>query len=157
MSKILENLRRQLKALKLLYSLQKEEYGLLLGNDKSHLQKNQFAIQRLIKQIQEERKEFLKILEDNWGIKQLKEIDKVLPDSIKNEFNSLIEELKLQDKLCMEQATKNADLAIAHLEQTKDLVKFLYEQIRPKAKDVYSRYGTLNEKTLGPCIVNGRL
>ncbi len=157
MKNIIVSLNRIIKALDLLYSLQREEYELLLGRDKSGLQKNQFAIQKLLKQIHTEKKGLYNMLHGSLGIKDLNDIQRVIPSPVKQEVLSLINQVKVKEKLCMEQATQNADLAIAHLEQTKDLVNFLYDQIRPKAKNVYSRYGRLNQKTMGPCIINGRL
>jgi len=158
MERIVNSLKRQLKALGVLHSLQKQEYKILLKNNKKELSKNQFAIQKLLNQLQKEKQELLHVLEKEFRVKKLTQLlDLINSEKQKKELKQLIEKIRIKENQCMEQATKNADLAIAYLKQTQDLVNFLYEQIRPKAKDVYSKYGTLNTKTTGPCIVSGRL
>ncbi|GAB6888285.1 hypothetical protein JCM13304A_17840 [Desulfothermus okinawensis JCM 13304] len=157
MEKILNPIKRQLKALDVLYSLQREEYKILLGNRKSELSKNQFAIQGLISQLKKEKEELLTLIQKEFGVNKLLDLAGVLEKGRREELVELIDSLKAKEKLCMEQATRNADLAIAHLEQTRELVNFLYDQIRPKSKDVYSKYGKFTTKTPGPCIVSGRL
>ncbi|GAB6162631.1 hypothetical protein JCM12298_17900 [Desulfothermus naphthae] len=158
MKRIVNSLKRQLKALGVLHSLQKQEYKILLKNNKKELSKNQFAIQRLLYQLQKEKQELLDVLEKKFRVTKLSQLPELInSEEQKDELKQLIEKIRIKENQCMEQATKNADLAIAYLEQTQDLVNFLYDQIRPKAKDVYSKYGTLDTKTTGPCIVSGRL
>ena len=158
MERIVNSLKRQLKALGVLHSLQKQEYKILLKNNKKELSKNQFAIQKLLNQLQKEKQELLDVLEKEFRVKKLSQLPELISsEEQKKELKQLIEKIRIKENQCMKQATKNADLAIAYLKQTQDLVNFLYERIRPKAKDVYSKYGTLNTKTTGPCIVSGRL
>ncbi len=158
MKKIISSLKRQIKALDLLHSLLKEEYKILCSTNKEGLSKNQFAIQQLISQLEKEKREILYMLKKDFKREKLIDLLYIIKDNEKSkEVSQLINELKSKEKLCMEQSTVNADLALAHLEQTKELVNFLYEQIKPKEKIVYSRYGKFNAKTSGPYVVNGRL
>lgn len=157
MKKIISSLKRQIAALNLLYSLQEQEYKLLLSSQKDGLQGNQFSIQKLITQLLKEKLDLKKYIETTYKKSSLKELLGRGDEQIKNYIFSLTNEIKSLEKKCMDQATINADLAIAHLEQTKDLVNFLYDNLRPKAKNIYSRHGILNEKTEGPCILSGRL
>ncbi len=155
--RIKKSLQRQIKALSLLHRLQLEEYRLLRYGEKIHLAKHQFSIQTLLKQMEKEKKEILKLLKEEWGVQRLSDIKEKIPLPLWEEIETLTNKLKEREKTCMEQATVNADLAIAHLEQTRELAQFLYEQIKPREKFTYSRYGTFEEKTSGPYIINGRL
>ncbi len=157
MERIIPSLKRQLAALKLLFSLQQQEYKLLIDTQKQGLQKNQFSIQRLINHILNEKQWLKKYIEEKFNKSSLMEVINEENEEVRSCITGLIKEIKSLEKKCMDQATINADLAIAHLEQTKELVNFLYDNLRPKAKNFYSRQGILNEKTEGPCIFSGRL
>ncbi len=150
-------LQRQIKALSLLYKLQLKEYRLLQKGEKLHLSSHQFSIQTLLKQLEKEKREILEVLHRKWGASCLSEIKDKIPYPEWKKLEVLIGDFKRKENRCMEQATINADLAIAHLEQTRELAQFLYEQIKPREKITYSRYGRFKEGSTGPYIISGRL
>ncbi len=155
--RIKKGLCRQIKALSLLHQLQVEEYEILRSSNKTQLSNNQFSIQALLKQILKEREHLKRLLREGWGVDRLSEIQGKLPEGEWEGLEKLLSTLREMEERCSIQSTRNADLAIAHLEQTRELVQFLYDKIKPKEKFTYSRYGKFEEKSSGPYIINGRL
>ncbi len=155
--RIKENLIRQYKALCLLLELLNEEYLFILKRDRNKIGRNELSIQNLLAQIFAERKEFFKLIKDEFKTEKIDEfIEKLNGD--KQEIKSLIDEIMEKEQECKICVQRNADLVIALLDQTKELLNNLTESIKKQLSDqrLYSSTGKVEPKEVKPLFFDGR-
>lgn len=152
------NLIRQQKALKLLHSLLCKEYMHLRGREQSELAGEQLGIQELIRQLAEEREELSGLIRKMAGCEMnLEQFVLQLPGEDREVFSRLLRGIKKQEDLCSGQAEKNADLALALVEQSQQLMDFLQQRIKSESGEIYSREGDWLMNRAEPALIQGRL
>jgi hypothetical protein len=73
------------------------------------------------------------------------------------ELETLIRDIEQLERQCSRQATTNADLVMALVEQSRDMLSFMHDQVKPRNEDVYSRQGSFTSDATEPRLLQGRL
>jgi hypothetical protein len=159
MRKIAENLIRQHKGLQLLSELLQQEYAELKGKDQQDLAVLEFSIQELIRQLAAEKEHLQRLLED--GQPQVQDLQG-LAKSLSGKQGLFVQDVRGKistlEQRCREQARANADLSLALLEQSRELMGFLQDQLKQGSQDLYSQKGSWKESSIQePSILKGRL
>lgn len=151
--RISESLFRQSQALNLLRDLLEEEYEILLGRDTSAVAPLEFSIQELIRQLAVEKTLVIRSLEH----RPVLEFAKSLPEDQKEKINTLFEAIDRSEQGVSRQASRNAQLSLALLDQSTHTLKVLTNQVVPNS-GVYSRSGGVRQ-ALHPqaALISGRL
>jgi flagellar biosynthesis/type III secretory pathway chaperone len=152
-ARIFENLTRQFKALELLQSLLEEEYGLLQRRDTDAIVSLEFSIHQLLRQITLERLDLKKTMQAT----TLPEYAALLPEedgAAVTRLSALIDSLEQRSA---RQASRNAELSLALLDQSQSLLSCLYEQIAPKAQNTYGAGGRFRAERPAAALLSGRL
>lgn len=153
-SRIHESLFRQDKALGLLRDLLEEEYGILLGRDTKKVASLEFSIQELIRQLAVEKAFVIRSLA---GMRVL-EFAQSLPDDQKDEILRLFQDVDAGEQAVSRQASRNAQLSLALLDQSTNTLKALTSQVAPPQAGVYGRTGDLrHEMHPQAALISGRL
>ncbi|MDR1686222.1 MAG: flagellar protein FlgN [Desulfovibrio sp.] len=146
------NLHRQFKALELLASLLEEEFELLCAHDTDAVSALEFSIHELLRQIVDERTTLKRTIQGA----TVAEYAGMLPDEEGQEIlrlHTLIDALEQQSS---RRASRNAELSLALLDQSRSLVLFLHEQIAPKRTLCYGAGGRLKEYRPEAAMYSGR-
>lgn len=152
--RIKESLNRQDKALSLLRDLLEEEYGILLGRDTNAIASLEFSIQELIRQIAVEKALVIRSL----GGKRVLEFAQTLPEEDSKSLEKLFQAVDAGEQVVSRQASKNAQLSLALLDQSTNTLQALTSQVVPPLSGVYGRTGDLRHQ-LHPqaALISGRL
>lgn len=152
--RIKESLNRQDKALSLLRDLLEEEYGILLGRDTNAIASLEFSIQELIRQIAVEKALVIRSL----GGKRVLEFAQTLPEEDSKSLETLFQAVDAGEQVVSRQASKNAQLSLALLDQSTNTLQALTSQVVPPLSGVYGRTGDLRHQ-LHPqaALISGRL
>lgn len=149
-----ESLSRQDKALSLLCELLEEEYGILLGRDTNGVVSLEFSIQELIRQIAVEKSLVIRQL----GGERVMEYAKNLPDEERLEFERLFQSVDNSEQAVSRQASRNAQLSLALLDQSTRNLQALTSQVTPPLTGVYGRSGDmLHARHPQAALISGRL
>ena len=146
------NLTRQFKALELLQSLMDEEFALLCRRDTDTVTSLEFSIHELLRQIAVERVE----LKENMQGTSLLEYAGLLPDDESKEIRNLYHIIDSLEQHCSRQATRNAEISLALLDQSQALLVFLHEQISRQTEYLYSSGGRIRQDRPEAAIYSGR-
>ena len=146
------NLTRQFKGLELLRSLLEEEFDLLCNRDIDAVGALEFSIHELLRQIAIERMDLKNTMQ---GTKLL-EYAGMLPDDQAQEIRNYFHLIDALEQHSSRQATRNAELSLALLDQSQALLVFLHNQITPKDDQCYDRDGRVNESRPHATIYSGR-
>jgi alpha-D-ribose 1-methylphosphonate 5-triphosphate synthase subunit PhnG len=152
-ARILGNLTRQFKALELLQSLLEEEYGLLQHRDTDAVTGLEFSIHQLLRQITLERLEMKKIMQGA----TLQEYAGMLPEEDGAAVSRLCALIDALEQSSARQASRNAELSLALLDQSQALLSCLYEQITPRRQNTYGAGGKYREERPAAALISGRL
>lgn len=147
------NLTRQFKALELLEQLLEEEYALLQERDTDGISSLEFSIHELLRQIAVERLG----LRDTMQGTPLLEYASVIPEEDGQEVRRLFHLIDSLEQRASRLASRNAELSLALLDQGQALLNFLYEQITPRATQVYGSGGRIRDPRPGAALYSGRL
>lgn len=152
--RIQESLSRQDKALALLRNLLEEEYEVLIGRDTNTVVALEFSIQELIRQITVEKALVIRSLEG----KLVMEFAETLPDEQKETLNQLFQSVDEGEQAVSRQASRNAHLSLALLDQSTRTLQGLTSQVMPPRAGVYGRRGGMRHE-LHPqaALISGRL
>lgn len=152
--RIRESLNRQDKALCLLRDLLEEEYGILLGRDTKAIASLEFSIQELIRQIAVEKALVIRSLNG----KRVMEFAQTLPEENSKQLEALFQAVDAGEQIVSRQASKNAQLSLALLDQSTQTLQALTSQVVPPLSGVYGRTGDLRHQ-LHPqaALISGRL
>lgn len=151
---VFESLNRQDKALALLRELLEEEYGILLGRDTKAVVSLEFAIQELIRQIAVEKSLVMRQL----GGKKVLEYAKTLPAEEMKKFEELFQSVDDSEQAVSRQASRNAQLSLALLDQSTRNLNALTSQITPPLTGVYGRSGDMTRASRPvAALISGRL
>jgi flagellar biosynthesis/type III secretory pathway chaperone len=146
------NLTRQFKALELLYSLLEEELELLCKRDTDAVSSLEFSIHELLRQLAVERVE----LKNSMQGTSLLEYSSLLPDEEAQDVRKLFYLIDSLEQHCSRQATQNAELSLALLDQSQSLLAFLYEQISQQPEQLYSSAGRFRQDRPLAALYSGR-
>ena len=147
------NLNRQFKALELLRSLLLEEFDLLRTRDTDAVTNLEFSIHELLRQIAVERIDLKKTMQDT----KLTEYADMLPEDEGTEIRRLYSLIDALEQHCSKQASQNAELSLALLDQSQSLLTFLHEQISPRQDNIYAANGRYREARPSAALITGRL
>lgn len=151
---IYESLNRQDKALGLLRELLEEEYGILLSRDTNGVVSLEFSIQELIRQIAVEKSLVIRLLKG----RRVLEYARSLPTELALEWQRLFQSVDDSEQAVSRQASRNAQLSLALLDQSTRNLQALTSQIVPPATGVYGRNGDLtHSRHSDAAIISGRL
>jgi hypothetical protein len=147
------NLNRQAKGLELLQELQAEEFELLVKRDAEAISALEFSIHELLRQLAIERDELKSVMQ---GTKVL-EYAQMLPEEEGAQIRDLMQSIDRAEQKSARQAEKNTTLSLRLLDQSHDLMTYLYDTIQPKQQVVYSAKGAYANSRPQAAIFSGRL
>lgn len=174
---IIENLQRQSKAFALLGVLLEEEYSQLQNRAPERVTQLEMQVHELVRQISEERQiiramvpnrmaalvaelpaELMApdLVEDIECIIGLSETERRLP--LAELLSNLLESVDEKEQGTVRQAEKNAELALALMDQNSAMAEYLYSQVTPEEKkETYSAKGRYKASRREAAMLNGRL
>lgn len=147
------NLTRQFKGLELLKSLLEEEFDFLVERDTDAVSNLEFSIHELLRQIVVERMDLKSAMQET----KLLEYADMLPEEEGEEIRKTYHLIDALEQHCSRQASRNAELSLALLDQSQSLLVFLHEQISPRQENVYSAKGRYREERPNAALITGRL
>lgn len=152
--RIQESLNRQDKALSLLKDLLEEEYSILLGRDTNAIASLEFSIQELIRQIAVEKALVIRSLNG----KRVMEFSQTLPEEQGRALEALFQSIDDSEQAVSRQASRNAQLSLALLDQSTHTLQALTSQVVPPLSGVYGRTGDMrHQKHPQAALISGRL
>ncbi len=153
-----ENLVRQNKAMMLLFFLLEEEFTRLMDSKPQRVSQIELSIQELMRQIAVERASLRRMVGQVLdGAQRVREIFPVVDEAVRSNFVSMLDMLDKTEQKCGEQASKNNEMAMALFDQSKSLLDFMHNQIKPKNTDVYAASGRYAQAGNNARILTGRL
>ncbi len=159
MRRIAENLIRQKKGLQLLGNLLQQEFSQLKSREQEDLAGMELSIQELIRQLAAEKVQLQDLLQGRKPPRQnLRQLAESLPGKQAGFVQISSRQIQAWEKRCREQARINADLSLALLEQDRELLNFLQQEIRQDRPEVYSPKGSWSKPTARePSVLKGSL
>lgn len=149
-----ESLSRQDKALALLRDLLEEEYRILIGRDTDGVAALEFSIQELIRQIAVEKTLVIRTL----GGVRVSEYAAGLPEERGVALLTLFASVDAGEQEVSRQASRNAQLSLALLDQSTRTLQALTSQAAPPRAGVYGRHGGMrHEMHPQAALISGRL
>lgn len=153
MFSILESiLDRQDKAMDLLHELLREEFSLLMERDTDAIMTLEFSIHELLRQLASEKEGIIHFL----GGGKLRDYAQMLPDDKKAVILRLWHQIDTKEQSCSKQASRNTQLSLGLLDQSKGLLDYLHERIVPPQRTAYSRRGVYTQTRPEASLINGR-
>ncbi|QJB57364.1 flagellar export chaperone FlgN [Pseudodesulfovibrio sp. zrk46] len=153
-----ENLVRQNKAIMLLFILLEEEFTRLMSSNPQSVSQIELSIQELMRQIAVERASLRrmvgKVVE---GAQRVSELYPVMDEQTRESFEQMISMLDETEQKCGVQASKNNEMAMALFDQSKSLLEFMHNQIKPKNNHAYSAAGRYAKAANSARLLTGRL
>lgn len=146
------NLTRQFKSLELLQSLLDEEFELLSKRDIDAVTALEFSIHELLRQIARERME---LKEKMQGVKLL-EYATMLPDEEATKVTKLFHLIDGLEQRSSRQASQNAEMSLALMDQSQSLLTYLHNQITPRPANTYGAAGRMKNERPSAAIFSGR-
>lgn len=149
------NLTRQFKGLELLNMLLDEELEFLQARDTDAIANQEFTIHELLRQIAVERVELKKTMQ---GTRLLEYADLLSEEEDGKKIRKLVYLIDSLEQQCSKQASMNAELALALMDQSQSLLSFFHEQIQPKnTANIYGARGRIREHRPSAALITGRL
>lgn len=149
-----QSLLRQSKALDLLSELLQEEYFSIMDRQSETVVSLEFSLQELIRQIAVEKRCVIQAL---GGQRILKYVE-TLPEDQAAELRGLFAEVDRGEQRAARQASRNAQLSLALLDQSTRNLRHLTKQVTPPDAAVYGAQGTMCYKAHpDAAILSGRL
>lgn len=147
------NLHRQSRGLDLLYSLLDEEFELLVGRKTDDIMALEFSIHELVRQLAVEKAEVRRLL----GGGRVADYASMLDDESRVEIQSLWSEIDDYEQRCSRQASQNAELSLALLDQSKAVLTYLHTRVQPQTPSTYARTGVYMQHRPVAALISGRL
>lgn len=152
--RIYESLSRQEKALELLRDLLQEEYEILLGRDTNAVVALEFSIQELIRQLAVEKALVIRSLSGQRVMAYAESLAAEEGDALRALFTAIDN----GEQAVSRQASRNAQLSLALLDQSTHTLKALTSQVVPSKSGIYSRHGGIrHEMHPQAALISGRL
>ncbi|QGY41611.1 flagellar protein FlgN [Pseudodesulfovibrio cashew] len=153
-----ENLVRQNKALLLLLLLLEEEFSRLMQSNPQSVSQVELSIQELMRQIAVERASLRRrvgALVKNAA--RVRDLYPLMDDETRQTFMQLLKMLDETEQKCGTQAAKNNQMAMALFDQSKSLLDFMHNQIKPKNTHAYAATGRYAKAASSARLLTGRL
>jgi hypothetical protein len=147
------NLNRQAKGLELLQQLQAEEFEFLVKRDSGAISALEFSIHELLRQLAVERDELKGVMQGT----KVSEYAQMLPEEEGEQIRVLLQVIDQAEQKSARQAEKNTTLSLRLLDQSQELMVYLYDTIQPKSQVVYSAKGNYANSRPQAAIFSGRL
>ncbi len=148
------SLSRQAKALALLRELLEDEYQILLKRDTDAVASLEFSIQELIRQIAVEKSLVIRFL----GGQKVCDYAQAFAPQERDLLLELFDAVDVGEQDASRQASRNAQLSLALLDQSSDLLQALTSQVAsPKAGTYGRRGGMRHELHPQAALISGRL
>ena len=153
-----ENLVRQNKAMLLMYFLLEEEFSRLTQLKPQSVSQVELSIQELMRQMAAERVSLRRMVARvEPTAKRVREILHCVSEEESGSVTELLARLDAIEQKCGVQAAKNQQLAMALFDQSKGLLNFMHDQIKPKSTTAYARTGRFARGVNDARLLNGRL
>ena len=153
-----ENLVRQNKAMMLMFFLLEEEFARLTKLNPQSVSKIELSIQELMRQVAAERVSLRNMVRQvEPSAKRVHELFPSLEFGAIETFQELLGKLDETEQQCAVQASKNGEMARALFEQSKGLLDFMHNQIKPKNTSAYARSGRFAQAPSNARLLSGRL
>jgi hypothetical protein len=153
-----ENLVRQNKALILLSVLLEEEFARLMQSKPQSVSQIELSIQELMRQIAMERVCLRKhVGKQAEGAQRIRDLFLIMEDEQRATFEQLLQMLDDTEQKCAVQAAKNNQMTMALFEQSKKLLDYMHNQIKPKNTTAYAQSGRFAKATSSARLLSGRL
>lgn len=151
---IYESLNRQDKALALLRDLLEEEYQILLGRDTDGVVALEFSIQELIRQLAVEKTFVI----DRLNGQRVLDYAAGLENDEAQALQELFQSIDATEQQASRQASRNAQLSLALLDQSTSTLYALTSKATPAKAETYGRRGDMvYELHPGAALISGRL
>jgi hypothetical protein len=157
LERIESNLTRQERALEYLLSLLEEEFSQLGGRDPQAVVGTEFSIQELLRQLAVERVELKSLVaRANPQASNLPEFIRSLDGEDADRLGEVFLRADGVEQRVAVQAERNAELAMALMDQGRLMLEFLQGKIQPKSENTYSHAGRYSACRPGASIMSGR-
>ncbi len=137
--RIYESLFRQDKALILLARLLAEEYHILLDRDTAAVAQLEFSIQELVRQLAVEKALVIGLLEG----RRVMDYAGSLPQEEAHALRALFQAIDNSEQQASRQASRNAQLSLALLDQSSRNLHAITSQVTPATGEIYCRRGDM--------------
>lgn len=155
-TRILDSLGRQERALRLLADLLAEEFSLLSQRDATGVTSLEFSIQELLRQLAVERGALQPLYGAlRPGAKRLAEVVEGFDAASRARADALLVVIERAEKRCTTLSTRNYEMALGLYDTTRNCLGHLQSKLVPK-KAVYGSRGRLGSATPAPGRINGR-
>ncbi len=154
---IIGSLSRQAKGLALLQELLNEEFSLLMERKTEEIMNLEFSIHALLRQLASEK---LTVQQSLSGGKLLDYAELLTEPEQKTTINTLWKEIDGLEQNCSRQASLNAELSLALLDQSKSFLTFLHQKVQPAnaPNSTYGRSGAYNKQAqTSGALLSGRM
>lgn len=153
-----ENLVRQNKAMLLMYFLLEEEFSRLTRLKPQSVAQVELSIQELMRQVAAERMSLRRLVAQvEPSAKRVRELQPMLSGEEAASLDELLARLDETEQRCAVQAAKNQQMAMALFDQSKGLLSFMHNQIKPKSTTAYGRTGRFAQGINDARLLSGRL
>lgn len=151
---IYESLYRQDKALGVLTHLLQQEYHILLDRDATSISAQEFSIQELVRQLAVEKTLVIRALEGKRVLEYMTDLPAEQAEALSKLFASIDD----SEQQASRQASRNAQLSLALLDQSSRTLSALTSQVSPPTGDTYCRRGDMcRAGHPEAAIISGRL
>lgn len=147
------NLDRQFKGLAVLRQLLDEEFSLLMERQTDQVMSLEFSIHELVRQLAAEKLAMQRTL----GGGKVHDYAAMLEEDARNEIHRLWHLVDTEEQHCSRQASMNAELSLALLDQSKSMLTYLHKRIQPQTPSTYNRGGSYLSNRPEAAILSGRL
>ena len=151
--RIHDTLHRQQQAIHLLGSLLEEEYALLLRRDIEAVVALEFSIHELVRQLALEKALVIRLLDGG----RVLHYAELLPEEQGQALRDLYDTIDRGEQESSRQASLNAELSLALLDQSQRTMQELHSHIVPAAPQTYGRRGAMGNHRPQASIISGRL
>ncbi|WFS63795.1 flagellar export chaperone FlgN [Pseudodesulfovibrio thermohalotolerans] len=153
-----ENLVRQNKAMLLMLLLLEEEFSRLTQLKPQSVSQVELSIQELMRQIVAERSSLRRmVIAVEPSAKRVRDLFPGLDREKGDSLRELLARLDAAEQKCGVQAAKNQQMAMALFDQSKGLLNFMHNQIKPKSTTAYGRSGRFAKGINDARLLSGRL
>ncbi|MFV0423626.1 flagellar export chaperone FlgN [Oleidesulfovibrio sp.] len=150
---LLGNLVRQKGALEYLELLLEEEFSHLRERHPDEVSRTEMMIHELVRQVADER---LALKESMNGVRLLDYCDS-LDDEVARPVIELLQRIDDLEQVCSRAASRNAELALALMDQSQKMLEFMHERIQPETRTTYGGRGRYTTHRPQAALLSGRL
>lgn len=148
------NLDRQARGLALLGQLLDEEFGLLMARKTDEVMSLEFSIHELVRQLAHEK---LGVQRRLGGGKVLDYASMQTDEARREELRGLWQKIDASEQRCSRQASLNAELSLALLDQSRNVLTYLHQRVQPQTPSTYGSTGGFLHRRPEAALISGRL